>query len=257
MSVSGSMTALIRLEWQRAWATRRIWLALLIVALLLVSAALAHYAAALTVDAGTYRTALRWSAFRVAAFVLPFHFAVGAFAEDIENRTISFVLVRPITRSRLFLGKFIVTAGLSAAILTLFIILLHIVCFIPSPSLMFEQLPFTLKACALGILLTTGYSAICLAASICIPSSPGVLAALYLGGVEFAVSFSPGVLRFLSTNFHALDLMGYERGGLLPDSVPALPMWASALAIFWPLVLGVGVSLLALSRSELAGRGQA
>ena len=257
MSPGSSMIALMRLEWLRARSTRRIWLALLIVALLLLSAGLAHYAAALSMDETTYRTALRWSAFRVAAFILPFHFAVGAFAEDVENRTISYVLVRPLTRGRLFWGKFIINAGLSAAILTLFILLLHIVCFIPSPTLMIEELPFTLKACALGVLLTTGYSAICLAASICVPTSPGVLAALYLGGVEFAVSFSPGVLRFLSTNFHALDLLGYERGGLLADSVPALPVWASALSLFWPLLLGVGVSLLALNRSELAGRDQA
>lgn len=257
MSAGSSLMALMRLEWQRARSTRRIGLALAIVALLLLSAGLAHYAAALSVDETTYRTALRWSAFRLAAFILPFHFAVGAFAEDVENRTISYLLVRPISRSRLFLGKFFITAGLSAAILTLFILLLHVVCFIPSPTLMFEELPFTLKACAIGVLLTTGYTAICLAASIVLPSSPGVLAALYLGGVEFAIAFSPGILRFLSTNFHALELMGYERGGLMPDSVPEAPIWASVVALFWPLLLGVGASLLALNRSELAGRKQA
>jgi ABC-2 type transport system permease protein len=248
---------MLRFEWRRARASRRVWLALAVGVLVLFCIGATRYAVTGADPVEVFRTGLRWGGLRLMVFVLPFLFATGVVSEEVENRTMVYLTTRPVSRISLGLGKYLVAGCLTGGLMIAFVVLLHLICFATAPTPMVAELGFTAKACAIILVLALSYSAICFAASTVAPGAPGVLSALYLGGFEFAASFAPGAIRVVSANFHAQELMGYEATGLLPDSVPAISPSVSIAVLCIPLVLGLLIGLFGLLGSELEGRRRA
>jgi len=257
MSLLTGLRPVLRFEWRRARASRRVWLALVVGVLVLICIGATRYAVSGSDPVQVFRTGLRWGGLRLMIFVLPFLFATGVISEEVEHRTMVYLTTRPVSRISLGLGKYLVAGSLVGGLMIAFIVLLHLICFATAPTPMIAQLGFTAKACAVALVLSLSYSGVCFAASAAVPGAPGVIAAIYLGGFEFAASFAPGAIRVVSANFHAQELLGYEAAGILPDSVPAVSPEVSVAVLFIPLVLGLLTGLLALLGAEFEGQRRA
>ncbi len=251
------MRAVLRFEWRRARASRRIWLAIAVGVLVLFCIGATRYAVAGSDPVAVFRAGLRWGGFRLMVFVLPFLFATGIVSEEVEHRTMVYLTTRPVSRLGLGLGKFLVASAFTGGFTVAFILLLHVICFATAPTPMVGELAFTLKACAVALALSMSYCGVCFAASACVPGAPGVISAIYLGGFEFAASFAPGIIRMISSNFHAQEVLGYEAAGILPESVPSVSVTASVAVLFIPLTLGLMAGLWGLISAEFEGNRRA
>ena len=186
---------------------------------MLLLALTARYAASATGSQVTEATA-SWGILRLSAQLLPFAFAAGALSDELASRTLVYLTVRPLPRPLVILGKWLVSAGMAAALLTLTALLVHVLCTLSTPAELGSGLLGALRIGLAASLEAALCTAACLAFGALEPRAAGALAFVYLAAAELLGSLAPGRLRLLSMTHHALELAGIERGGLLPETVP-------------------------------------
>jgi ABC-type transport system involved in multi-copper enzyme maturation permease subunit len=194
---------------------------------------------------------LGWGFFKLLAFLLPFLFTSGAIAEEVESRTFAYVSSRPVSRAAIAIGKWAAGATLSVALLAGSALVLHLVALATDPAALVEGFPATLKAIGALTLLGLCYSAICLFWGAMVPEAAGIVSGLYLGVVEWILSFAPGSVRYVSMNYLARQIAGQEPGGLFPEIAPVVDAWVAAGVIGGVTVLFVFFAVLVVSLSEL------
>ncbi len=129
-------------------------------------------------------------------------------------------------------------------------LVLHIVGYATEPSAMFEAFPETLRTLGALSLLTVFYCAICLLWGALTPDASGVIAAMYLGILEFCCSFLPGYFRCVSMNYVARQIAGYEPKGLLPETAPEIAPVIGVSVILGLTLFVVFFACLAVRGSE-------
>ena len=198
-------------------------------------------------------TTASWGLVRLRAQLLPFAFAAGARSDELAARTLVYLTVRPLPRPLLVLGKWLVSAALSALLLSASALLVHAVCNLLAPAELAASFVPTLRIALAASLEAALCTAACLAFGAVAPRAAGALAFVYLAGAELLGSLAPGRLRLLSMAHHALELAGLPRGGLLPESVPTFPWFVHLSVLLGVLSLWLGVSLWAFSLREYVG----
>lgn len=200
-----------------------------------------------------------WGFFRLLVFLLPLLFASGAIGEEVEARTLHFLAMRPLPRSSIALGKYIVGTAASLAILWVGLILLHVVGYAATPSEMIDQIPATLRAGGAASYLLVTYCAIALFWGTLVPEAGGLLTVVWLGFVEWFMGLLPGVLRFVSMSHWARELGGIERMGwhrieLMGEvraEVPTIAMHWCALILGCEWLVWLGLALLIMHFAQL------
>lgn len=194
-----------------------------------------------------------WGFFRLLAFLLPVLFTSGVIGEEVEARTLHFLTMRPISRSAIAIGKYVVATASSLAILWAGLVLLHVTGYATSPTLMIDQAPETARAGGAMSLLVMAYSGICLLWGALAPGAGGMLSVVWLGFVEWFLGLFPGVVRFLSLGHFARELGGLERAGWDPEwaPVPDVDLWICALVVAGGWLLFTSLGVLTVQLSEL------
>lgn len=248
--------AMFRLSWLRLIRGRKFRLGVVATVLVVVSAAIARYAANESTPAEAVESGVRLGFFGLLVYLLPFLFTSGAIAEEVEARTFPFLALRPAGRIAIVVGKYLASATMSILLLALGVLVLHVSSFATEPTSMIDELPGTLRAMSSISLLALTYCAICLFWGALVVEAGGFLSVLYLVVMEFGLSWMPSFLRLGSMNYLASQLAGLPKRGFYPEWVPDVELWVCGLVI--ALVTGVFLSLAALVvRTSELGFGKA
>lgn len=194
--------------------------------------------------------------FGLLSFLLPFLFAAGAISEEVETRTLPFLLIRPVSRTALILGKWLSAAACAAGLMIIGLVLLHVGAWATDPGDMIDQLGPTAQIAGALVIIALYYSAVCMFWGTLVPEAGAVIALLHLAFVEWILGSLPLVVRLFSMNHHASQLAGLPIGGIAPDTVPVIELWISGVVLAMMTLLFVGLSALVTQLSEL-GFGKA
>ncbi len=255
-SFGGSILAHAHLGYVRAVRGRKLRLGAFATMLVVVAARTAAQLATEATSEDVMRTAVRLGFFWMLAFLLPFLFASGAIAEEVEGRTLTFLAMRPAGRVAMTLGKLLVAWGFSSGLLAGGVLLLHLAVYATHPTELIDNLGDTFRYVGALALLALCYSAICLFWGALVVEASGLISTLHLASLEFVFGFLPGVARFLSMNFFCQELAGLPRGGFGADWVPELSLWVSGGVVGVVTLLFLGFSILVVEMSEM-GFGRA
>lgn len=246
-SFGSSMLTVTRLQLRRLIRGRKLRLATTAVVVLLAATAAARFApadeivgSAETIAANTFESGTRWGIFGLMVFLTPFLFLAGAISEEVEGRTLTFLIARPVDRFALTFGKYLAGTAVVLLVLLPAELLLYVIAFGATPGAFGEHLgELGITLLSLTMLGST-YAAICLFFGALVPEAGGVLSALYLGIVEFLGGMLPGVFRVISMRYLAGEIAGLERGGLFVESAPdiTLAMGGAAMALVLLFFLG-------------------
>lgn len=242
-----SVASVFRLNVLRILRGRKLRLGVASLALVVCATVIARYSVDVDAPERLVEDAARVGFFGLLAYLLPFLFSSGAIAEEVETRTLPYLLLRPTSRLALALGKYLSGSLLSIALLTLGLIALHVGCYATDPSGMIDHIPDTAKYAGALALLALCYSAICLFWGSLITEASGLMSTLHLGAIEFGLGLMPQAVRFVSMNHWAGEIAGLPRGGLLAETVPQIDEP-------WPVVIIVAVTLLFLGGASLVIR---
>jgi ABC-type transport system involved in multi-copper enzyme maturation permease subunit len=254
----GSFATVFRLSLVRLVRGRKLRLGVVATMLVVIASIGARYAVSGTeIEPETLvQQAVSLGFFGLLAFLLPFLFAAGAISEEVEARTLPYLLIRPVSRTALILGKWVAAALCAGGVLVVGVLLLHVGAWATSPGDMVDQLGPTARIAGALVLLAFYYSAVCMFWGALVPEAGAVIAILQLAFVEWILGAMPLVARLLSMNHHASQLAGLPVGGILPDTVPSVELWICALVVVVLTLLFVALSAAVTQLSEL-GFGKA
>jgi hypothetical protein len=255
-SFGSAVLAHARLGFVRTVRGRKLRLGAIATGLVVVAAVASRHLADEAEPAEVVRTAVRLGFFWMLAFLLPFLFASGAVAEEVENRTLTFLATRPAGRVALTMGKLLVAWTFSAGLLAAGVLLVHVGAYATTPSEMIDELGSTMRYVGALTLLAACYCAICLFWGALVVEASGLISTLHLASLEFVFGFLPGVARFLSMNYFCQQLAGLPRGGFGADWVPDLSLGVCAAIVAGVTLAFVAASALVVETSEV-GFGRA
>lgn len=255
-SFGASVAAHARLGFVRTVRGRKLRLGAVATLLTVGAAVTARYLADEAEPAEVVKTAVRLGFFWMLAFLLPFLFASGAIAEEVENRTLTYLAMRPSGRVALTLGKLLVAWTFSGGLLAVGVLALHVGAYATTPSDMIDELGDSMRYAGALVLLSLCYSAICLFWGALVVEASGLISTLHLASLEFVFGFLPGVARFLSMNYFCQELAGLPRGGFGADWVPDLSMGVCGAIVAVVTLFFVAMATLVVETSEV-GFGRA
>jgi ABC-type transport system involved in multi-copper enzyme maturation permease subunit len=229
---------------------RSVWFAVAIAALLLLAALAIRLTSHVAADV-LWRAMIDYPLRRVLVFLAPFLFCSTALSEEIEARTATYLFVRPASRAAILFGKYVAGAGLATAVVCGTVVVLYVICYSSGAA----AVPFWTAARAVGAfgLATTCYGAMFLCFGVMLVDAPYLLCVLWVGIVELAVSFLPGVVKLVSMSTHLGILLGQEaeapsRMSFFASWNPDVPAWVSACVI-----AAVGAAFLLAATSLASG----
>jgi ABC-type Na+ efflux pump permease subunit len=256
-SFGSSVAVVLKLSMVRLVRGRKLRLGVLAMVLVVLSAIAARYVAGENIEpAELVQEAVRLGFFHLLCYLLPYLFAAGAISEEAESRTLPYLLMRPISRVAMTLGKWLAAALTSSAVLVVGVLLLHVGAWATEPGEMIDQLGPTGKIMGALVLLSFLYSAICLFWGALVIEAGGVISILHMGALEFAFGKLPGPVRFVSMNYLATQVAGLPKGGFYEEYVPDVETWICIAVIVGLTLLFVGLSSLVTQISEF-GFGKA
>lgn len=247
-SLARATFAVFRLQALRLARGKKLRLAVVATAVVVLAALTARYTASAPDPARTVRTTLDVGFFGFLAYLLPFLLQAGAIAEEIEGRTFSYIAGRPTGRLAITLGKWLAGTVYACLVLAVGALLLQLGAHAATPSSLVDALPSAAKAVGSLALLGVYYGAVCFFWGALLPEAAGILSLIYLAVIEFGFGKLFGIVRLASMNHHAEQLAGLPRGGLLAESVPTIePAWSvaaiAALALVFLALAGLVVRL--------------
>jgi ABC-type transport system involved in multi-copper enzyme maturation permease subunit len=254
--LGAALSASFRLAWVRMVRGRKLRLAIAAVLFVVVASVAARYLADVTDPARAVSSAVRVGFLNMLVFLLPFLFTAGAIAEEVESRTLSYLMIRPAGRVAIALGKYLASAAICVALLAGGVLTIHVASLVADPTPMVEALPDTLRMIGSLSLLALCYCALCMLWGGLVVEAGGLLATLHLAVIEYGFSWLPGVARLASMNHFASELAGFERRGFGASLVPEVDLWVCALVLGVMTLVYLGLATLVVRLSEL-GSGKA
>ena len=258
-SFARATTTLARLSLLRVLRGRKLRVAAAAVGVVVLFPAIIALVEGDAETAGVVRSGIDWGFFRLLVFLLPVLFVSGTVSEEVEGRTLTFLAMRPVPRASIALGKYLVGTGSALGVFWAGLVLLHLVGFAATPTLLVEELGGTARAGAAGSLLLATYCAVALFWGTLFPSAAGLLTVLWLGFVEWFGMLLPGMARFASMSHFARELGGLERAGMDVVSiggrelvrVPDVALWTGAVVVASEWVVFLGLALLTMQVRQL------
>ena len=205
---------------------------------------------------GVYRTLLNGL---MRPLVVPFvALLLGGpmIVEEVEQRTLPYLLLRPIPRAQLFGGKLIPAAAVGAGLTGAMMAIVYVGCEIPSMGFSDTIADFAITFAGIE-LAVVAYTAV-FAALGALFSSSLYAGILYYGVVELVISQLP-IIKLVSVQYHLANMTGSETasaGGsslisaLLSGASIGLPWWVSMLFLAALTVAMTGVGGLVLSKKQ-------
>ena len=249
-SFADGMFAVARLQMMRIVRGRKLRFALVAVALVLLGVISARYASKDAVPADVFQQGMDGGFFRMLVFLLPFLFASGAIAEEVEGRTYGYVALRPVSRVALASGKLLAACACTTGMLIAGALILHIAIFAATPSELASQFTSTLRSTGALVLLGLAYTSICMMWGAIVVEAAGIVAALHLAVMEFLVSLAPGPFRVISLHYSATELAGFAKDGPFSDAAPSIQPAVAASVLILAFALFFVITSVAVSTNE-------
>lgn len=163
-----------------------------------------------------------------ACYVIPFLFHASSFSEEHEDRTLTYLLVRPVSRSAIVLGKFLAGTALVLGANGIATLALYLASFAGS----FELADPAQLGRALGAvcLLSLGHSAIAAMYSAVAPEHATPLTVTHFAVAELGLRNLPSLIPMISMHHQASEIAGVTRVGF-SEGAPTIPALASAAVI--------------------------
>jgi len=178
--------------------------------------------------ADAWTTALTSGLLSFACYVIPFLFHASSFSEEHEDRTLTYLLVRPVSRSAIVLGKYLAGSALVLATNAFAVLALYLASFAGSFDVSdASQLGHALAAVCL---LSLGRSAIAAMYSAIAPEHATPLTVTHFAVGELGLRNLPSLIPMLSMHHHASEIAGVARVGY-SEGAPTIPGAASAAII--------------------------
>lgn len=183
-------------------------------------------------------------------FLIPFVPALLAsplLAEEIENKTFTFVFARPAPRSSLIAGKYVAVIAPLVLVIVPTLLVSWLIAMVRFPSDMADGWPHLLRVETAAVLGVCAFGALALTLGTVFSRHPFVAVVVYLGLIEAGLGSTPVVLNLLAVSWHLRNVADLS----LPASEFVslqVPAWASA-------ILAAGVTPLLLWLASLGVTG--
>jgi ABC-type transport system involved in multi-copper enzyme maturation permease subunit len=251
--LGSAVAAVFRLQWKRLIRGKKLRLGLIAMTLIVIAVTAARYASADTTVEPEVIVArgmqLGW--FRLLAYLLPFLFTSGAIAEDVESRTFTYVIARPVGRFAITIGKYAAGTVMAIALLAGGLLVVHLAAFATDATLLVEQFPETFRRIGAVSMMAMAYGAICMFWGALVVEAAGIISTLYLALVEFVFSFLPSFFCLVSMNYHAMELAGFVDDSMLHQQMQIIPEpWVAAVVITCVTLFFLFLAALIVSTSE-------
>ena len=246
------MSALLQLEWLKLRRSRSPRVAAGAVLLTILATLAARYAGGSGAE-DALGAGLDAGFGHLLVYVLPFALASGAISEEVSERTLIYLTSRPVARPLLVIGKWGVAAAVSAGLLCIGCLLLHVGASVTDMGAMFDSLPTTLRVAASLCMLCAYLCGACLFYSALAPGAASILSALHMAG-DLALSLAPGRMRLLSPSFHAQELAGFSRHGVWSEQVPTLGAAVHVGVLVVVCCVAVGAAAVTMQQMEYPSR---
>ena len=180
-------------------------------------------------------------------FFVPFImalFASSAVAEEVQDKTITYLFSRPIRRWSLPAGKYLGGLALASPLVALSITGVYLICMLEAPSLIPDELPTLARGLLCVTLAAVYYGAMATAFGTIFTRYPFVATLTYFFVVELGLASVPGRFKVVSTAVHLQVLAGlYRPKTTLFTSDPEISFYSSlgvvlVMTLVW-LVLSV------------------
>lgn len=259
MSARSSFVVLTGLQFRRLLRSRKPLLASIGVLVLATVLLLIRYLAPLPDDEVMSTVNKAW--FGVLVYFIPFLFAGGLITEEIEARTLPYLLVRPVSRATLMVSKWLAATAWSVGLVVVGYLVTVLLAHVQTPALLPPLGWEIFRSAAALTLLATNYCAICLFWGAVAYEAAGILSLLHLIVVEFGLSFAP-LFKNVTAHYLAETL---RDGAPVPDvssALQGLPAVAevhpaiAVSAIVGLTVVWVGGAILGASIRDYHSSGQ-
>jgi ABC-type transport system involved in multi-copper enzyme maturation permease subunit len=238
--------AVAALEWKRLLKSHRATLSFVAATLVTVTVVWVLSKAPEGTVEESLRKSLDVAFLHFLDLLLAFLCCAQSLAEEVESRTVGYLLVRPAPRGAIVLGKLTAGYGLVLAVLTACFIAIGIAVIVQGGGT--AALPGVGKAYGALALHTMTVCTICFTCGAIMPEAAGVLAILYIGFVEFLLSFAPFMFRLASPTHLASVIVG-----LSPDprmNVPTVSVPVAALGLVLATLTALVLAMLVVSKRE-------
>jgi ABC-type transport system involved in multi-copper enzyme maturation permease subunit len=189
-------------------------------------------------------------------FLVPFVPAVlaaPAVAEEVEQRTFTFLFARPAPRAALVVGKYILVVGLAGAAIAASVALCWLAAMLRDPSEIAENLPHLMRTEAGALLGVAAFAALGCAASALFTRHPVLALAVYLIVVEAGLGSAPVVVNLVAVSWHLRNVADLPRPNSYFFAVQVAP-WLSALVAAAVAALALVVAARLVQNAEYAAK---
>ena len=239
----GSFTALrliTVLSLRRAWRGRVVWLTVAMLSLVLVAAlvTLASGYADLAFFKRVVEVYLRY----LVPFIMALH-GSHAVAEEVQDKTITYLFSRPIPRWSLPLGKYLGNLAVTTPLLCVSLALVYVVSLLTYPSEIPPELPWLGRGLVAVCLAAVLFGAISTAFGTLFSGHPFVVNLIFLLIVEVGVSHIPGWTKLVAMNVHLRAVAGvYQAGSTLSIADPELTGGVSLVVLVAMSLVWIGLT---------------
>ena len=164
-------------------------------------------------------------------FIVPFImalFASSAVAEEVQDKTITYLFARPIRRWSLPAGKYLGGLALSIPLVALSLAGVYLISMLEAPSLLADELPALGQGLLCVCMAAVYYGAVATAFGTIFIRYPFVATLAFFFVVELGLSQVPGRFKVISTAVHLQVLAGlYQPKTLMFVSDPEISFFTS------------------------------
>jgi ABC-type transport system involved in multi-copper enzyme maturation permease subunit len=221
-----AFAAVTRFSLLRIARSRRAVIAVISVVVLVAAVALSRGLGDQTAG-DAWDSALEYGLLGFVGYLIPFLFHASSFSEEHEDRTLTYLLVRPIPSSALVTGKFAAAALASVSVALATVLLLFAASYVGGAGYALAEPMALARACLATSLLVLGHGAIASAYSTITPEQTTPVTVVHFALLELLPPKAGGVLPLLSMHQHAMDLALIGRTAGDDSGPPLLPVWGS------------------------------
>lgn len=242
-----STIELARFAMKRHLRSRRTIIALVALGLVVVAVGYSRSKGDQTAT-DAWSSSLQTGLLSFACYVVPFLFHASSFSEEHEDRTLTYLLVRPVSRTSIVLGKYLAGTALVLAANLATTLALFGASYVGAFELAeASQLARGLAAVAL---LSIGHSAIAAMWSAIMPEQATPVTVMHFAILELGVHKLPSLFPLITMHHHASVLSGDTSASQSSfGPTPVLPLAASV-----GVILALTVFYLALAAVVASGR---
>lgn len=157
--------------------------------------------------------------------------ASAAVAEEVQERTLTYLLTRPIPRWSVPVGKLLGAAAVTLLLLSVTLPLSYLLCLATDPPEIAARIPLLLRSLGAGALAVALFGALCATLGSLVTGHPQVVTLVVLLAVELGLASVPGATKAVAMTVHLRNLAGLYRPNTSYFVADPAFSWVTSLAV--------------------------